>query len=80
MRLPRDWSGEELIKRLGKVGYYPTRQSGSHVRLTYRGNRGEHHITIPRHNVLRVGTLNRILSDVAAHLGMGKDALLRMLQ
>jgi predicted RNA binding protein YcfA (HicA-like mRNA interferase family) len=36
MRTPRDWSGEELIKRLGRVGYSVTRQSGSHVRLTDR--------------------------------------------
>ena len=79
MRLPRDWSGDELIKRLAKVGYSPTRQTGSHVRLTYQGEHGQHHVTIPRHSGLRVGTLNRILLDVAGHLGISKDMLLRQL-
>lgn len=62
MRLPRDWSGDELIRRLREFGYEPTRQTGSHVRLTRRDERGEHHITVPRHDDLRLGTLNRILS------------------
>ena len=80
MRTPRDWSGDDLIKRLGKVGYHPTRQSGSHVRLTCQGAFGEHHITVPRHKLLRIGTLNRILQDVANHLHLDKDELLRHLK
>jgi len=56
MRIPRDWSGDDLIKRLERVGYHPTRQSGSHVRLTYQGEFGEHHITVPRHRLLRIGS------------------------
>jgi hypothetical protein len=40
---------------------------------------GEHHITIPRHSPLRVGTLNAILKDVAQHLGMERDDLLASL-
>jgi predicted RNA binding protein YcfA (HicA-like mRNA interferase family) len=34
MRLPRDLSGSQLIKALKRLGYQPTRQTGSHVRLT----------------------------------------------
>ena len=80
MRIPRDWSGDDLIRRLGKVGYHPSRQSGSHVRLTYQGELGQHHITVPRHKLLRIGTLNRILQDVASHLQMEKDDLLGRLK
>ena len=29
---------------------------------------GEHHVTIPRHQPLRVGTLQAILKEVANHL------------
>ena len=29
MRLPRDLSGDELIRMLGKFGYFPVRQTGS---------------------------------------------------
>jgi len=36
------------------------------LRLTTLEN-GEHHITIPQHDTLRVGTLAAILDDVAQH-------------
>ena len=79
MRLPRDLSRDELIAALRRFGYEPTRQSGSHVRLTRVAEGGEQHLTIPRHSPLRVGTLNAILSDVAAQLGVSRDELLRKL-
>ena len=79
MRLPRDWSGDDLIRRLERVGYRPTRQTGSHVRLTRRDEAGEHHITVPRHRMLRLGTLSSVLRDVASHLGVERDELLHML-
>ncbi len=79
MRLPRDVSGEQLAKLLKRYGYQVTRQTGSHMRLTstYRGE--EHHITIPRHASLRVGTLSGILSDVAEYLGIDKAQLVQEL-
>ncbi|MEW8960051.1 MAG: type II toxin-antitoxin system HicA family toxin [Moorella sp. (in: firmicutes)] len=76
MKIPRDISGEELAGLLAKFGYQITRQTGSHLRLTTMFN-GEHHITIPRHNTLRVGTLNGILIDVAKHLKISKEALVK---
>jgi len=77
VRTPRDLDGSRLIQRLGKLGYEQTRQSGSHVRLTRQSDDGEQHVTIPLHSPLRVGTLNAILSDVAAQLGVSKDELIR---
>jgi predicted RNA binding protein YcfA (HicA-like mRNA interferase family) len=78
LRLPRDLSGEELAVLLGRYGYEVTRQTGSHVRLT-TAQGGEHHITIPRHQSLRVGTLNAILRDVAEHLDIPRQTLLTTL-
>ena len=78
MRLPRDLSGTQLAQRLSRVGYVVTRQTGSHIRLTTQ-LLGEHHITIPAHDPLRVGTLNSILSDVATHLQRSKDDVLRQI-
>ncbi len=75
MRLPRDLDGEQLARLLRHYGYVVTRQTGSHIRLT-TAQEGEHHITIPRHSPLRVGTLNAILRDVAQHLGVERDILL----
>jgi len=67
--------GAQMAKRLGRFGYTVTRQVGSHMRLTTQRG-GEHHVTIPAHNPLRIGTLNSVLSDVSSHLGITKDELL----
>ena len=78
MRLPRDLSGSDLVKRLDRLGYHVTRQTGSHIRLTSTAH-GEHHITVPRHDPLRIGTLAAVLDAVAVHHGLSRDALLERL-
>ena len=78
MRLPRDLSGAELAAALGRLGYQTTRRSGSHIRLS-RSDGGEHHITIPDHNPLKVGTLASILRDVAAHVGLPREEIVETL-
>lgn len=78
MKLPRDLSGSDLIRHLAKLGYHITRQTGSHVRLTTH-ERGEHHVTIPHHDPLRIGTLASVLAAVAAHHGVSRDELLSRL-
>jgi hypothetical protein len=40
---------------------------------------GEHHITIPQHHPLKVGTLNSILKDIASHLEKTKEQVLKEL-
>jgi predicted RNA binding protein YcfA (HicA-like mRNA interferase family) len=75
MRLPRDLSGRELARILSRFGYTVTRQTGSHIRLTTTEG-GEHHLTIPDHQALRVGTLAAVLDDVASHLGRDREELL----
>jgi len=72
MRLPRDISGTDLAALLKRFGYSQTRQSGSHIRLTTFLH-GEHHITIPAHAALRLGTLSSIISEAARHAGLTKD-------
>ncbi len=74
MRLPRDLGGDDLARALRRVGYQVVRQTGSHMRLTTHEG-GEHHVTVPRHAELRIGTLSSILTDVAGHLGMTRDEL-----
>jgi predicted RNA binding protein YcfA (HicA-like mRNA interferase family) len=75
MKLPRNLSGAQLIKALQQLGYQATRQTGSHVRLTSLLPK-EHHLTIPLHDPLRIGTLAAILADVAAHHSMTREALI----
>jgi predicted RNA binding protein YcfA (HicA-like mRNA interferase family) len=78
MKLPRDLSSDDLIKKLFQLGYEVSRQTGSHIRLTTSEN-GTHQITIPAHNPVKIGTLNNILRDVALHFNLTKDELLKRL-
>jgi len=75
MKLPRDISGLELAKALKKLGYVVTRQKSSHIRMTTQQN-GQHHVTIPDHDPVKVGTLADILKDVADHFRLTRDELL----
>ena len=78
MRLPRDLTGAELVRLLSRLGYRQTRQTGSHTRLT-RDAPHQHHVTIPLHDPLRIGTLSAILGDVAEAQRIGRDELLKQL-
>jgi predicted RNA binding protein YcfA (HicA-like mRNA interferase family) len=75
LKLPRDVSGEELIRSLRRFGYEITRQTGSHIRVTSNFKGREHHVTIPAHKQLKVGTLAEILSDVASYLDLTREKL-----
>ncbi len=64
MKIPRDLSGARLCKALQTLGYETARQDG------------EHHVTIPAHTPLKVGTLNSTLKLIAAHHKMSVAQLL----
>lgn len=78
MKLPRDRSGRDLAAALRVFGYRVVRETGSHLCLsTTQG--GEHHITIPDHDNLRVGTLAAILAEVADHMRVERQELVSRL-
>ena len=66
------FSEGELARALGTLGYRVTRLTGSYLRLT-TVRQGEHHVTVPRHEALRVGTLAAVLDDVAAYFGITRE-------
>ena len=78
MKTPQDVSGKELIKTLKVFGYEVVRQNGSHIMITTL-QKGEHHLAIPNHNPLKVGTLNGIFSNVAIHFQLTKEQVIRRL-
>ena len=79
MKTPRDCTGPKLVRALRKFSYTVLRQTGSHIRLvTQQG--GEHHITVPNHDPIKVGTLHDILKDVAVHHNLSVDQLLHELK
>ncbi len=71
MKLPRDVSGLELAKLLRKFGYKITRQTRKPISKVS--------ITISKHRNLKPGTLNAISKNVADHLGMDNNSLIREL-
>lgn len=79
MKLPRNISGADLGKLLSKnFGYTVTRQKGSHVRMTTQ-EPSEHHVTVPNHVPIKVGTLSTILSSIAEHHGLSREELMEIL-
>ena len=78
MKTPRDISGKDIIKALSVYGYQATRQNGSHIRITTQ-QEGEHHLAIPNHNPIKIGTLNSIISQVAVHFSITKEQVLQKL-
>jgi predicted RNA binding protein YcfA (HicA-like mRNA interferase family) len=66
-------SGQECIVVLGRIGYRPTRQKGSHVRLECPGRAP---VTVPLHGEIDRGTLRSILRTVA----LAPDELIALLK
>lgn len=78
-RIPRDISGRKLASLLEKYGYRITRETGSHIRLECRIQKTSHKITVSDHRVIKIGTLNNILNDLATHHGIKKKELIEEL-
>ena len=77
MKLPRDLSGEGLVRHLTKCWeYQKIHQTGSHIILQTR-QPSPHRIAVPAHTPLRIGTLNGIVSSIAAHKKVPKEAILK---
>jgi predicted RNA binding protein YcfA (HicA-like mRNA interferase family) len=77
MKLPRDLSGEDLVKHLCKRWEYErVHQVGSHVILQTQ-QPTPHRIAVPAHRALRIGTLNAILSNIASHKNVAKEEILK---
>ena len=78
MKIPRDLDGSDLVKALRALAYERVRQDGSHIRLTTEQG-GQHHVTVPNHSPIKLGTLTGILKAVAAHHKLAVEDLVRKL-
>jgi predicted RNA binding protein YcfA (HicA-like mRNA interferase family) len=76
MKLPRDIGEIELARKLEKYEYQITRQTGSHIRLSSAFKGTKHHVTIPRHGPIKIGTLDSILKSVALYLEKEKSSII----
>jgi predicted RNA binding protein YcfA (HicA-like mRNA interferase family) len=60
-------SGKEVIKALGRIGYRPIRQRGSHIRLDCI-NPGKKKVTVPNYKSIGKELLSRILRNAKLNL------------
>ena len=74
MKLPRDLSGEEVVRLLvRRFEYQIIRTRGSHMTVRRETTSDQpHNVTVPRHRNLSVGTLDAIIGDVAKAVGLPK--------
>ena len=74
MRLPRDLSGGEVARRLGRhYGDRTRRTRGSHMTVAAETPGGTRHsVTVPTHRSVSIGTLDAIVGDVAEAFGLEK--------
>jgi predicted RNA binding protein YcfA (HicA-like mRNA interferase family) len=73
MKLPRNLSGEKLVKVLCRdFDYVRLHQEGSHI-ILQTAVPSQHRIAIPNHAPIRIGTLNAILNAVARVKGISKE-------
>jgi predicted RNA binding protein YcfA (HicA-like mRNA interferase family) len=77
LKVPRDLDGLDLARALDQFGYKIDRQTGSHIRLSSSYKGSQHHVTVPAHKPLKVGTLSQILTDVGSYLEIPREQLLR---
>ena len=65
----RDFSGDEIVTVLGKFGYRHDRTRGDHAILKYtHPETGETRtVTVPLHDRVRIGTLQRIAEQCGAN-------------
>ncbi len=75
MKLPRDLTGDELLRGLRRIGYVFDRQAGSHMIAKCILPR-PHSVTVPNHKPLKIGTLSSILHEIALQRGLSVEALL----
>ncbi len=79
MKLPRDVSGEELVRGLRRLGYEVDRQVGSHMILRCEAPRS-HSITVPNHKPIKIGTLSSILHELALQRSTSVERILEALK
>jgi predicted RNA binding protein YcfA (HicA-like mRNA interferase family) len=71
VKLPRDLSGQRVVKGLNRLGFEVEKQKGSHIRLS-DGNR---RITVPNHSALLPKTLQSVLKQAGITIKDLMDAL-----
>lgn len=54
-------SGNQVIKVLARVGFFPVRQHGSHIILVKQTSTGRRAVVVPNHPEIDIGTLTNLI-------------------
>lgn len=73
-KLPQGLSGKEVVKALGKAGFYVKRRKGSHIVL--RRDNPFAQVVVPDHKSIDTGTLDSILDGT----GFSAEEFIRLLK
>jgi len=68
-------SGREVVKALGKAGFVPIRQKGSHIILSRNDPSGRKGLVVPDHKEIDKGTLIEIIRQA----NLTRDEFLKLL-
>jgi hypothetical protein len=79
LKLPRDVSGEELVRSLRRFGYEVTRQTGSHMRIPSKFQRYGTSRYDPGPSTTQSRNASEILGDVASYLDLTREQLTQQL-
>jgi len=71
VKLPRDLSGQRVVRALKRLGFIEERREGSHTRLV----RGSLRVTVPAHHALAPKTLQSILRQAQISVEELRDVL-----
>lgn len=63
-KLPRDVSHADLVRLLKRFGWSVAREGARHTILSRAGA----HVSIPRHSLIKTGTLSKILKQAGISL------------
>ncbi len=70
--MPKQYSGNEIVKRLTRLGYEVVSQRGSHLKMRARVGGRLRTVIIPMHKQIAHGTLKSILIQA----GITKEMLI----
>jgi len=78
MRIPRNVTGDLLVRRLPRLGYQELRQRGSHKNMRTDID-GRYTVQVPMHKPIKTGMLESLLKKIAAHHHISVDELIEKL-
>ncbi|MFQ5779060.1 MAG: type II toxin-antitoxin system HicA family toxin [Terriglobia bacterium] len=73
-KVPRDVSGERLVRAFRKIGYALDHTVGSHAVLLHQTDPRKR-LVVPLHRLVKVGTLSKLIKDAGLTVEQFVDML-----